>query len=81
MAKGKGWSTPLTETLGTRTGRTLRTLDEARAFALGLKPGYAMRQHWQKAAELLMQASATGKTAEATKQVKLALLLDGLLKV
>jgi hypothetical protein len=81
MAESTGWSLALAEELRTRSGRNLKTLDDARAFAIGLDSGYSTRQHWQRAAELLMQASATGKVRLATRQVKLALMLDGMLKV
>lgn len=80
---------PLDEELGTvqrASGRgpaatTLRTIGEARAFLLELEPGRADRQHWQHAARLLLEAADSGNAAAVTRQLTLALLLDGLLRM
>lgn len=74
------WTRPLTEPLrDKRKRKTLRTLADARAYALKLKPHVANDRHWQHAAKLLMQAAEDGEVEAVSLQLKLALLMDGVL--
>ena len=61
-----------------KSGKTLRTSDEAKRYVLSKlkeRPGY---QSWKCAAELLLYGSAPD---HVTTQIELALLLDGQLDV
>jgi len=61
-----------------KSGKTLRTTDEAKRYVLGklkARPGY---QSWKCAAELLVEGAAAERIA---KQLEYALLLDGQLDV
>lgn len=83
-SKRSTWSLPLERELLARPGagrkpKALTTIGEARAFLLKLEAERSQRQHWQRAAALLLEASESGDAGDATHQVYLALFLDGLL--
>lgn len=73
------WRTALKHEVRTRDGKKLRTLADVRAYVLKLPKGRSERQYWQHMAALLLEACETGKTADATRQLKLALIHDGTL--
>ena len=54
----------------------LRTLADARAYAIKRNPGTTDRA-WQHAMKLMMEAAEGGDLEAATKQLELALLIDG----
>ena len=56
----------------------LRTLADARAYALKRDPG-TTDQAWQHAMKLMMEAAEGGDIDAVTKQLELALLIDGAL--
>ena len=59
-------------------GTRLDTLHEARAYIIALPEGQQLRNAWQKAAELLMVAATSRESiAAATKQIVLALFIEG----
>lgn len=62
-----------------RDGRRLdTTLHEARAYIIALPEGHQLRNAWQKAAELLMVAAQSREgIAAASKQIELALFIEG----
>jgi GMP synthase PP-ATPase subunit len=62
-----------------KDGTKLDTLADARAFILEeLSQADQARNAWQKAAELLMVAAeAKGDVAAVTKQIELALFMQG----
>jgi hypothetical protein len=71
------WSRKLSKPLHTVDGKTLRTLADARAYAVTLPEQYNSRRHWQRAAELMLDAAADASSiAAASKQIELALFLD-----
>lgn len=70
------------EPLRDKHGNTIRTLADARAYMLALdkrRPGITKRQHWQSAARKLMAASDDGEVDAVAQQLRLALLMEGLL--
>jgi hypothetical protein len=73
------WKHTLSETLKDKHGSELRTIADARAYVLALPDHLSGRQHWQHAAKLMLVASRGGDTVACTKQITLALLMDGLL--
>ena len=73
------WKRPLAHVIKDRQGRELHTLHDARAYVLKLGDGIAARQHWQRAVELMLVAAEDGDTHAVTQQLKLAMLLDGVL--
>lgn len=76
------WSRRLPQPIKHRkpTEGTLRTLADARAFVLSLEERYSSRRHWQHAAKLMMEAAEQGGDIEAVaKQIRFALLMDGML--
>ena len=58
-------------------GTTLTTLGDARAYMLKLDDHQAIRQHWQRAAELMLDERAA--LSAIVRQLHLALLLDTVL--
>jgi len=86
MARGRpinGWSVELARPVPVRDGTELRTLRDACTMVLdGVPEAKQLRPEWQHAAKLLMAAAESGKSDDveaATKQIELALLLNGLL--
>ena len=76
------WTRTLPEPLREKHGNTIRTLNDARAYMLALekrRPGITKRQHWQSAASKLIDAAEGGEVDAVAKQLRLALLLEGLL--
>jgi len=74
-----GWNRPLAYPLTLRDGTTIATLRQAAALMMGLPETRKSKQVWQHAAELLMQAQKSGKTADvhaATNQLCRALQLE-----
>ena len=59
---------------------TLRTLADARAYALKRNPDITDRA-WQHAMKLMMEAAEGGDVEAVTKQLELALLIDGALRM
>ena len=70
------WSRKLTAPLYTRDGQTIATLSHARAFMLELPDNYSTRNHWQRAAELMLEASKGGGIDDASLQIRKALFFD-----
>ncbi len=56
----------------------LRTLADARAYALKRNPDVTDRA-WQHAMKLMIEAAADGDVEAVTRQLELALLIDGAL--
>jgi hypothetical protein len=75
MAKPR-WDRTHSRPLHTRDGQTIRTLADARQFAEDLPNNYSQRNHWQRAAKLMLAASEGGSIAEAPAQIERALFLD-----
>ena len=71
------WSRKLSETVGTKGGKKVTKLSDARAFILALPAAVQRRNQWQHAAKLTIEAAADADVEAATDQLKLALLLDG----
>jgi hypothetical protein len=60
--------------------QTLRTLRDARGYMIELPNKHALREYWQHAAKLLLEAAKGGGNVEAaTRQLMFALLMDGAL--
>ena len=57
----------------------LITLADARSYILGLKGGRGGREYWQGTIKLLLEAADGGDIEQATRQLELALLMDGAL--
>jgi hypothetical protein len=70
------WNRKLTRPLYTRDAHTIRTLADAREYALSLPAGHSLRQQWQRAAELMLEAASGGSVAAASEQIERALFLD-----
>lgn len=70
------WKRPLAHVIKDRRGRELH---DARAYVLRLGDGFAARQHWKRAVELMLVAAEDGDTHALTQQLKLAMLMDGML--
>lgn len=65
------WKGPLARPLKPRDHAELRTLDDARAYMLGLPDDISARQAWQQAATLLLAAAedpTKGAIGDATRQ-------------
>jgi hypothetical protein len=60
--------------LPTLDGGVLRTIGNARAYMLALPKKREQRSHWQHACRLLLQEAGV---AALTRQVRLALFMDG----
>ena len=77
QTKGRGWSATLARPIVLRDGTKLDTL--AGAFILEeLSQADQARNAWQKAAELLLStAEEKGDIAVVTKQIELALFMQG----
>jgi hypothetical protein len=58
----------------------LRTLADARAYALKRDPATSDRA-WQHAMKLMLEAAEGGDIEAVTKQLELALLIDGALVI
>jgi len=71
------WKRPLTEPLRARDGTALATLADAREYMLALPSYRSSRIAWQKAAELVLEAAASGDIAAASLQLDRAMLMDG----
>ena len=54
------WSTPFADPIGLRSGRSLRTLQEAADFIMRLPEDEQQEPHWQTAIEMLINAAETG---------------------
>lgn len=81
--KTRGWSARLAHPMAIQGGVTLWTLMDAGNIILATPERHQMRREWQSAAGKLMRAAETGALADieaATKQMELALLLDGRLR-
>ena len=71
------WSRSLSKVLYTTDGKALKTLSDAREYAISLPEEYNIRQHWQRAASLMLDAAADANcVAAASKQIELALFFD-----
>ena len=57
----------------------LRTLADARSYVLDLKGGREKREYWQHTVTLLMEAADSGNVDQVTRQLELALMMDGAL--
>jgi predicted RNA polymerase sigma factor len=79
QTKGRGWSATLAPPIVLRDGTKLDTLADVRAFILEeLSQADQARNAWQKAAELLLStAEEKGDIAVVTKQIELALFMQG----
>jgi hypothetical protein len=76
----RGWLRALARpVVDRRTGEELRTLFDVRAYIIKREPGDYDR-HWQRAMELLLEASKGGDIAAITKQLELAMFLEGRLR-
>jgi hypothetical protein len=73
------WKRPLARVIKDKRGRALHTLHDARAYALKLGGGIAARQDWKRAIELMLVGAEDGDTRAVTQQIKLAMLIDGVL--
>src|SRR4051812_37041766 len=72
------WDTPLARPLKPKDHAELRTLEDARKYAVALPDHVAARRAWQHAAQLLLEAAedpTDAAIAAATDQVNLALFL------
>lgn len=72
------WTRHLSRPVHTRSGATLRTLDDARRYLLALPDAEGLRPAWQSAAGPLGAAAECGTPdaiEAATEQVERALLL------
>jgi hypothetical protein len=58
---------------------TIITLHDTHIYMLALKGGRERREHWQRAAALLMEAADCGDLEAAARQIELALIMDGAL--
>jgi hypothetical protein len=79
----RGWSALLSRPVPVKDGKLIRTLNDARQLALANK-ATGGRTSWQSAAGLMLTAAETGAAIDieaATKQLELALLLEGRLKL
>jgi hypothetical protein len=54
------WSSKLSQVPHTIDGKTIKTLSDARAYAVALPANYSSRQHWQHAAKLMLEAAKSG---------------------
>lgn len=74
-----GWRQRFTRAVGhTKPARgTLRTLHDARAYTLALLAGQARRNAWQAAGRLALEAPDGGDLEAVTRQLELALMLEG----
>ena len=71
------WSRKLSRPLHTTDGKVLTTLADARAYAVALPEQYSSRLHWQRAAQLMLDAAADASNIEAaSKQIERALFFD-----
>jgi hypothetical protein len=71
------WSRKLSKVLYTVDGKTLTTLSDARDYAVMLPDSYSSRPHWQRAAQLMLDAAADADSiAAASTQIELALFFD-----
>ena len=71
------WSRKISKPLYTMDGKTLETLSDARAYAVALPEDHRSRQHWQRAAQLMLDATVDASSIPAaSKQIELALFLD-----
>jgi hypothetical protein len=76
------WRAELSHPIVLRDGRVFETPHDASYVILGFSDAVQRRQAWQHAALLLIEAAERGGSfKEATRQVVLALTLDGLLKL
>jgi hypothetical protein len=57
----------------------LLTLADARSYMLDFTGGREKREYWQCAIKLLVEAADNGDVEEATNQLELALMMDGVL--
>jgi hypothetical protein len=67
------WNGKFTRPVYTRDGQTIRTLADAREYALCLPVGHSQRQQWHRAAELMLEAASGGSIAAASAQIERAL--------
>ena len=70
------WSRKFSRVLYTVDGEALKTLSDARAYAVALPANYSSRNHWQHAAKLMLEAADGGDIEAASNLVELALVLD-----
>jgi hypothetical protein len=76
------WTSKLKAVMALKDGRTLETLDDARAVILGMSENAQRRPYWEYAAQLLMGAARSGKREainEAYWQLMRALKADRML--
>ena len=64
--------------LPTKDGGVLRTIGDVRTYMLALPKTRALRGHWQHASRLFLEEASV---AAVTRQVHLALFMDGKLDV
>jgi hypothetical protein len=70
------WSRKLSKTLHTIDGKTLQTLNDARAYAVALPATSGAQKHWQRAAVLTLAAAQSGDVSAASAQIEKALFLE-----
>jgi hypothetical protein len=76
----RGWQRALARPVGDRkTGEVMRDLHDARAYIIARNPP-ANARHWQRAMELLLVAADGGDIEAVTKQIELAMMLEGRLR-
>jgi hypothetical protein len=72
------WTRKLPTPIVLKDGRSIATLEEARAFMLGLPERSQARPYWQYAAELLIDAAeGAGDIKGAYHQLKRAITAEG----
>lgn len=72
----ENWSRPLSKPLKPKDSTALVLLADARDYAVGLSEDRQLRQAWQHAAELMIEAAQGGLIKAATDQIERALFFD-----
>jgi hypothetical protein len=76
------WELKLSRAITPNRSEPLHSLSDARAYILSLPPGTRHHDDWERAADLLMAAVASGRETDieqATFQIERALLFHRLL--
>jgi len=75
------WSQPLSRSVGyTKPNKgQLLTLRDAAIYILDVEGARARRPQWQHAGKLILAAAEGGDIEAATRQLELALMMDGAL--
>jgi hypothetical protein len=68
------WTDRLSHPVRDRDGKVISTREDARRYILALPASRQIRNAWQHATRLLLDGA---DAAEVTRQLELALLLDG----